>query len=45
MEKWLAVPDKDLRWIMKENLKKDRLKRIDAAWVTRWQAGLDGEGQ
>jgi hypothetical protein len=38
MEKWLASPDSDVRWIMKENLKKNRLTRMDAAWVKRWQA-------
>jgi hypothetical protein len=38
MERWFAVEDKDIRWIMKENLKKDRLARVDAAWVKKWQA-------
>ncbi len=33
MEKWLAATDKDMLWLMRENLKKDRLKRMDAAWV------------
>jgi hypothetical protein len=33
MEKWLASPDPDIRWIMAENLKKNRLARMDAAWV------------
>lgn len=40
LEKWLANNDKDVRWIMKENLKKDRLTRMDAAWVARWRAQL-----
>ena len=35
MEKWLASPDKDIRWLMRENLKKDRLKRMDAEWVEK----------
>ena len=35
MEKWLADPDKDVRWIMQENLKKNRLVRLDADWVER----------
>jgi hypothetical protein len=30
---WLACQDKDVRWVMKENLKKNRLNRMDAAWV------------
>jgi len=38
MEKWLASPDKDIAWIMRENLKKNRLVRMDAAWVARMQA-------
>ena len=37
MEKWLASPDPDARWIMRENLKKNRLARMDAEWVRRWQ--------
>ncbi len=35
MEKWLANEDKDVRWIMRENLKKNRLVRMDAGWVSR----------
>lgn len=33
LEKWLTSTDKDIRWIMRENLKKDRLRRMDPAWV------------
>ena len=40
MEKWFASDDKDVIGIMKENLKKNRLTRIDAAWVGKWQARL-----
>ena len=36
MEKWLTSADPDIRWIMAENLKKNRLVRMDAAWVARW---------
>ncbi len=35
MEKWLSDPDKDVRWTMHENLKKNRLLRLDAAWVEK----------
>ncbi len=35
MEKWLGNPDKDIRWIMKENLRKTRLTRMDAEWVKK----------
>jgi hypothetical protein len=34
MARWLEVDDPDIRWIMRENLKKNRLKRMDAAWVS-----------
>lgn len=40
MEKWLADTDPDVRWIMKENLKKDRLARADADWVQKWKSKL-----
>jgi hypothetical protein len=36
MEKWLAVDDRDARWIMRENLKKNRLAKMDAPWVESW---------
>jgi hypothetical protein len=36
MEKWLVKQDKDVQWIMRENLKKNRLIRMDAEWVQRW---------
>lgn len=38
MERWFSDNDKDILWIMKENLKKNRLERADAAWVARWKA-------
>jgi hypothetical protein len=37
MEKWLAVSNTDTQWIMQENLKKNRLIRIDPEWVQKWQ--------
>lgn len=36
MEKWLIKSDKDIQWIMKTNLKKARLARIDSEWVNKW---------
>jgi HEAT repeat protein len=33
MEHWLSSPDKDVRRMMKENLKKNRLRKMDKAWV------------
>jgi len=40
MEKWLVSDDKDVRWVMKENLKKKRLARADAGWVEAWRKRL-----
>lgn len=34
MERWLASNDRDVRWIMRQNLAKQRLVRMDAGWVT-----------
>jgi hypothetical protein len=33
LERLAASPDSDIRWIVRENLKKTRLRRMDAAWV------------
>ena len=33
MERWFESDDGDVRWVMKENLKKKRLARMDAEWV------------
>jgi len=40
MEKWLAIERPDVRWIMKENLKKNRLVRLDPKWVKACAARL-----
>ena len=37
MEKWLGKQDKDIQWIMQENVKKNRLVRMDAHWVEHWR--------
>lgn len=42
MEKWLVNPDKDIQWIMRENLKKARLARLDAVWVKHWRSSVNG---
>jgi hypothetical protein len=42
MEKWLVKSDPDIRWIMKENLKKKRLVRMDTAWVKKWREKMEG---
>lgn len=33
MEKWITSQNKDIQWVMKENLRKNRLVRMDANWV------------
>lgn len=33
MEQWIGSQDPDIRWIMKQNLKKNRLVRMDETWV------------
>jgi hypothetical protein len=40
-EKWLTSEDKDIRWVMKENLKKNRLVKMDADWVKACNAAVD----
>jgi hypothetical protein len=37
MEKWLVCADPAIRRIMQENLKKNRLVRMDVAWVEKWR--------
>jgi len=42
-ERWLASPDRDVRWVLRENLKKNRLERLDPTWVAALKAALVGE--
>jgi hypothetical protein len=42
MERWFDSEDKDVHWIMKQNLKKARLARVAPGWVERWAARLGG---
>jgi hypothetical protein len=37
LEKWLLSGDADVVWLARENLKKDRLRRMDAGWVAQWR--------
>lgn len=34
-ERWFTSQDRDVRWVLNENLKKKRLERLDGAWVNR----------
>lgn len=40
IENWMASTDPDVRWVMRENLRKKRLSAVDPAWVDRWTAAL-----
>jgi hypothetical protein len=44
MEKWISSDDPDVRWVMRENLRKKRLERVDADWVARQGEKLAAEG-
>ena len=41
MEQWMESSDVDVRWVMRENLKKNRLVKVDTAWV---KSGLERMG-
>ncbi len=41
LEKWFFTDDKDVKWILKENLKKNRLIRIDPTQVELWSKRLN----
>jgi hypothetical protein len=40
-ERWFQAEDHDIRWVMRENLKKARPRRLDPAWAARWLAALE----
>ena len=40
MERWFSSDDKAVLWVMKQNLRKKRLTRMDAEWVDRWKIRL-----
>jgi hypothetical protein len=35
IEKWVRSRDKDVIWVMKENLKKNRLMKMDREWISK----------
>lgn len=35
MERWMSTADPDIAWVMKENLGKNRLAKMDPAWVQK----------
>jgi len=40
IEPWFTANDRDVRWIMKQNLRKKRLERMDDEWVQHWKVQL-----
>jgi hypothetical protein len=40
-DRWVRCADPDVRWIIRENLAKARLARLDPAWVASARARLD----
>lgn len=40
LERWLRSTDPDVRWIMKENLRKTRLAKANPSWVRTWTRRL-----
>jgi hypothetical protein len=43
MQRWLSSQDQDIRWIMKQNLGKKRLQRLDPEWTAHALAQLNHE--
>jgi hypothetical protein len=41
IEKWIGSQNPDIRWIMKNNLKKKRLIKMDEAWVKAQLSVID----
>jgi hypothetical protein len=41
LERWFADPSPEVRWVMRENLKKNRLERMDGAWAAGWRKKLE----
>ena len=39
-ERWVTTPDPDIRWILRENLKKNRLLKMDPDWVAQMQKAV-----
>ena len=40
IEKWFGSDDKDVIWILRENLKKNRLLKMDTRWTRTWRKRL-----
>ena len=45
MERWLKSSDADVVWVMKENLGKNRLTKIDPDWIEKWRKHLPSKAR
>ena len=45
MEGWFASENDDVRWLMRENLGKARLRRLDPKWCAKWEKRLRPAGR
>jgi HEAT repeat protein len=43
MEKWVQIRDKNIAWIMKENLEKNRLLKMDKDWVKKQMKQINSQ--
>jgi hypothetical protein len=43
MEVWFTFANKDVRQVMKENLKKNRLAKAEPEWAAAWRRRLERE--
>jgi hypothetical protein len=37
MERWMRNDDRDVRWVMRQNLSKKRIAKAGDAWVVTWR--------
>ncbi len=44
LERWLDERDPDIRWMLRENLRKKRLERMDSEWVAKARRRLEAAG-
>lgn len=41
MEKWIASTNPDIRWFMQQNLESEKLREVDAEWVSMMKMKLE----
>lgn len=43
MENWIKHPDKDICWVMKQNLQKNRLLKLDPEWTGKYSKQMESK--